>query len=162
MKLLTKNIYLISGIVLLALVSYQFAFRNTFESIARKQKLISSPTIRAGAEFAELNLESKRLRKAIAKRNISSQPLRSKIFDLTKGFSGVSILSYNDNIRFNKSEFGFQLTSVSMEGNYIDLLSILDGLLDVYPNITVLNFELGDTGSDTVQLSFILEQRFME
>jgi len=162
MKLQTKNIYLLLGIILFALVSYQFAFRNTLESSTRKQELSSRPSIRAGGEFAELNLESKRLRKEIAQRNISSQPLRSKIFDLTKTFSGVSILSYNDNIRFNKGGFGFQLTSVSMDGSYIDMLSILDGLLDVYPNITVLNFELSETGTDTVQLSFILEQRFMD
>lgn len=162
MNLLSKNIYLILGIVLLALASYQFAFKKTIDASARKEKLTSSPSIGASEEFAELNLESKRFRNEIANRNISSQPLRSKIFDLTKSFSGISILSYNDNIRFSGGEFNFQLTSVSMEGSYIDLLSILDGLLDVYPDITVLNFELSGTGGDTIQLSFILEQRFMD
>ncbi len=140
MKLSKKNIYLILVILLVAIIAYQFAIKNTLEYKTELKTLNLQGQKLKEQELLKLSTQSKRLKLALQEKQISDKELRELIFEQTESNPNVRLFDFNESITKIHNGITYRYFEIELEGDYLELIKVLDLCLVKNPSLDLIHY----------------------
>lgn len=165
MKLDKKNMYLILGIIILALLSYNLTIKNTLNYKSDYDQLSPKLIVQKQQKIQNLKTKNILLDKGLVARNIDTKTVQTVLFEvLEKNGGSAKIIDYNNQIGYSSTNEQITYHQIELNGSYEDLILSIDILLQKMGSLKLQHLDFQSkknfrTRKTTLSLKVILEER---
>lgn len=129
----TKNILLVGGFVLLLVICYQFAIKNTLQEKERYNRLKAEETLfdNIPRQLQTLHQKNKYYSDLLAKYQIGETSMQNNLLkNINKNAQelDIKVIGFNEPHIAEKNGLKINTYSITLEGNFNDILILIYGL----------------------------------
>ena len=165
MSLDKKNIYLIIGVLVLGIFSWNFTIKNTFNYKIQYDQLAPELILKNQEQLSQLQVKNRLLDKGLAERNINAKTVQTALFEvIADNDDAVKIADYNNQMGYNTVNERVTYHQIALKGDYNDLITTINALLQSMGNVQMLQLDYKTkqnfrTRKTSLTANVILEER---